>query len=167
MSSAIKAQRGRGIFAALGVLGTVLVLPAGVQAQASSGATGATTPAQAGAVEGALQQLAAPAGQSLAAPTQDSFRGSVVSGKATGTVMDLSLDDAIARGLRQNLGILLQESEQQGAKGLELQQLQALLPTVTGDASIEVQQVNLAAFGLKFPGLNPIIGPFQVVDFRA
>jgi len=166
MSSEIRAQRGWEIFAALGVLGTVLVLPARVQAQAG-GATGATTPAQAGAVEGALQQLAAPAGQSLAAPTQDSFRGSVLSGKATGTVMDLSLDDAIARGLRQNLGLLLQQSEQQGAKGQELQQLQALLPTVTGDASIEVQQVNLAAFGLKFPGLNPIIGPFQVVDFRA
>jgi len=48
-----------------------------------------------------------------------------------------------------------------------LQQLQALLPTVTGDASLEVQQINLAAFGLKFPGLRPIVGPFQVVDFRA
>ncbi len=30
-----------------------------------------------------------------------------------------------------------------------------------------MQQINLAAFGLTFPGLNPIIGPFQVVDFRA
>ena len=30
-----------------------------------------------------------------------------------------------------------------------------------------MEQVNLAAFGLKFPGLNPIIGPFQVEDFRA
>ena len=38
---------------------------------------------------------------------------------------------------------------------------------MTGQASIEVEQVNLAAYGLKFPGLNPIIGPFQVVDFRA
>ena len=27
--------------------------------------------------------------------------------------------------------------------------------------------MNLAAYGLKFPGLNPIIGPFQVEDFRA
>ena len=27
--------------------------------------------------------------------------------------------------------------------------------------------MNLAAYGLKFPGLNPIVGPFQVVDFRA
>jgi outer membrane protein TolC len=38
---------------------------------------------------------------------------------------------------------------------------------VTAAASIEVQQINLAAYGLKFPGLAPIIGPFQVVDFRA
>ena len=32
--------------------------------------------------------------------------------------------------------------------------------------TITVEQVNLAAFGFKFPGLNPIVGPFQVVDFR-
>ena len=38
---------------------------------------------------------------------------------------------------------------------------------MTGAASIEVEQVNLAAYGLKFPGVNPIVGPFQVVDFRA
>jgi outer membrane protein TolC len=117
--------------------------------------------------EGALQQLSGPGGQSPATPTQDSFKGSLVSGKATDTVLDLSLDDAIARGLRQNLGLILQTTAQQNAKGQQLEQLQALLPTVTGDASLEVEQVNLAAFGLKFPGLNPIIGPFQVVDFRA
>jgi outer membrane protein TolC len=166
MSSEITAQWARAILATVGLCGAFLASGTEARGQASS-APGATTPAQAQTVEGALQQLSAPAGQSLAAPTQDSFRGSVVMGKASGDVMDLSLDDAIARGLRQNLGILLQESEQQGAKGQELQQLQALLPTVTGDASIEVQQVSLAAFGLKFPGLNPIIGPFQVVDFRA
>jgi outer membrane protein TolC len=81
--------------------------------------------------------------------------------------MDLSLDDAIQRGLRQNLGIILQSSAQKNAGGQRLEELQALLPTVTGAASVEVQQINLAAFGLKFPGLNPIVGPFQVVDFRA
>jgi outer membrane protein TolC len=114
-----------------------------------------------------LQQLAAPAGQSTAGPTPDSFNGSLVTGKATGTVLDLALDDAVARGLRQNLGLILQTTAQQNAKGQEYEQLQSLLPTITGDASIEVEQINLAAFGLKFPGLNPIIGPFQVVDFRA
>jgi len=138
-----------------------------MQAQGSPNAPGATSVAQAGATEGALQQLSAPTGQSLGSPTGDSFRGSVVSGTATGGVLDLSLDDAVARGLRQNLGLILQSTVQQNAKGQELEQLQALLPTVTGDASIEVEQINLAAFGLKFPGLKPIVGPFQVEDFRA
>jgi outer membrane protein TolC len=165
MSSETTAHQLRFILPTLGLYGALLAGSTGLQAQSSG--TGATKPAEAGAVSGALQQLAAPVGQNLAAPTQDSFSGSVATGKATGGVMDLSLDNAITRGLRQNLGLLLQESQQQGAKGQELQQLQALLPTVTGDASIELQQINLAAFGLKFPGLKPIVGPFQVVDFRA
>ena len=134
---------------------------------AQEGSTGATTPAQAQATEGALQQLSAPAGVDVSAPTQGSFAGSLVEGTATGTVLDLSLDDAIARGLRQNLGAILQSTAQQSAQGQQMEQLQALLPTVTGDASIEAEQIDLAAFGLKFPGLNPIIGPFQVIDFRA
>jgi outer membrane protein TolC len=133
----------------------------------ASGAPGATTPAQGQQVGAALQQLSGPNGVSSAAPTQDSFKGSLVTGKASDGVVDLTLNDAIARGLRQNLGIILQTSAQQNAKGQQFEQLQALLPTVTGDASIEVEQVNLAAFGLKFPGLHPIVGPFQVVDFRA
>ncbi len=155
------------VLVATGLCSLLFVAFAGrAQAQASPNSPGATTPAQAQTIEGGLQQLSAPAGQSLSSPTQDSFKGSVVEGKATGEVLDLSLDDAIARGLRQNLGLILQTTAQQNAKGQELEQLQALLPTVTGDVSIEVEQINLAAFGLKFPGLNPIIGPFQVEDFR-
>jgi len=96
-----------------------------------------------------------------------SFHGSLVSGKATAEVLPLSLDEAIQRGLRNNLGLILQSSNEKNANGQRLQELQHLLPTVTGAASIEVEQVNLAAYGLKFPGVNPIVGPFQVVDFRA
>jgi outer membrane protein TolC len=147
----------------------VLLLAAGraLAQAAGSDSPGATTAAQAQATQSALQQLSSPAGQNPSAPTPDSFKGSLVVGKATGAVLDLSLDDAIARGLRQNLGLILQTTAQQNAKGQQLEQLQALLPTITGDASIEVEQIDLAAYGLKFPGLNPIIGPFQVIDFRA
>jgi outer membrane protein TolC len=95
--------------------------------------SGATTPAQAQATSRArCSSSQAPGGQNLAAPTQDSFKGSLVEGKATDGVLDLSLDDAIARGLRQNLGLILQTTAQQNAKGQQLEQLQALLPTVTG-----------------------------------
>jgi outer membrane protein TolC len=158
----------RSAFVVAALAGFLLLVAAdSAWAQGGPNAPGATTPAQARATESALQQLSGPGGQSQAAPTPDSFKGSLVTGKATDAVLDLSLNDAIARGLRQNLGLILQTTAQQNAKGQQLEQLQALLPTITGDASIEVEQVNLAAFGLKFPGLNPIIGPFQVVDFRA
>jgi len=129
--------------------------------------SGPSTPTDTSPVAGAQQNLYNAGGQNGAQPTQDSFHGSIVTGKATGDVMDLSLDDAVQRGLRQNLGLILQTSSVKSANGQRLEELQSLLPTVNANASVEVQQVNLAAFGLKFPGLNPIIGPFQVVDFRA
>ncbi len=99
--------------------------------------------------------------------SQSSYQGSLVTDKPTGSVMDLSLDEAIQHGLQHNLGIILQGSQQEAAAGARLQQLQALLPTVDAQAKIQVQQINLAAEGFKFPGINPIVGPFQVVDFRA
>jgi outer membrane protein TolC len=133
----------------------------------SQAPTGASTASQSSVVAGAQDQLYGASGQNGAQVTSDSYKGSLIDGVSTGTTIDLSLDEAIRRGLRQNLGLILQSSAQTNAKGQQLEQLQALLPTVTGSASIEVEQVNLAAYGLKFPGLKPIIGPFQVVDFRA
>ena len=130
-------------------------------------ATGPSSGPDTSAVAAAQQQLYTSSGQNGAQVSQDSFKGSIVEGKSTGNLMDLSLDDAIQRGLRNNLGIILQGASQRNANGQRLEELQALLPTVTGAVSINVQQINLAAYGLKFPGLNPIIGPFQVVDFRA
>ncbi len=109
-------------------------------------------------------------GGSTGAPggtSANDYKGSVVDGTATAGIMDLSLDDAIARGLRNNLGLILQSSTVKNASGARLQQLQNLLPTVTANANYTVQQINLAAYGLNFPGIKPIIGPFQVFDFRA
>ncbi|WP_242617744.1 TolC family protein [Edaphobacter modestus] len=169
----------RGTVAVLGL--TFLGLPAlAQQTQTASGnqtapsgnqprptQTGPSSGPESSAMAGAQQQLYTASGQNGAQVSQDSFKGSVVEGKSTGNLMDLSLDDAIQRGLRNNLGIILQGASQRNANGQRLEELQALLPTLTGAVSINVQQVNLAAYGLKFPGLNPIIGPFQVVDFRA
>lgn len=139
----------------------------------SSGAgrsnAGATSTGDVSSVLGAQQQLSQP-GPSVTPQTggaDNSYKGSIVRDKATSGILDLTLDDAIQRGLRNNLGLILQSSSEKSASGQRLQQLQYLLPTITGSASIEVEQINLAAYGLKFPGLNPIVGPFQVVDFRA
>ena len=166
--------------AMLAVLGTTLtcglVLPASLWGQAPGG-PGTTSNANSGLstsqVNQAQQQLnsgsvsGSGGGQTGSQVSSDSFKGSVVSGTATAGVMDLSLDEAIQRGLRTNLGVILQSSSVLNANGQRLEQLQALLPTVTGSASYSVEQVNLAAYGLKFPGLKPIIGPFQVEDAQA
>jgi outer membrane protein TolC len=155
-------------FAAL-ALGTVLILsvPASAQGPGSASTpTGATT-AAAGAISAGQNQLYNASGTNGATADQNAFKGSLISGTNTGTVLPLSLDEAIQRGLKQNLGVILQSSAVQSANGSRLEQLQQLLPTITGDAQIQVQQVDLASYGLKIPDFNPIIGPFQTIDFRA
>src|SRR5579862_279300 len=168
MSQSKTAPRARKPFFSLGICLLIIAGQANAGAQSAGPAqqkpvTGPQTPTNSSPVANAQQELYNASGQNGAQPTQDSFHGSIVAGKATGDVLDLPLDDAIQRGLRQNLGIILQSSSEKNANGQRLEELQALLPTVTADASIEVQQINLAAYGLKFPGFNPIVGPFQVV----
>ncbi|HVJ09332.1 MAG TPA: TolC family protein [Acidisarcina sp.] len=109
------------------------------------------------------------AAQSTAVPSQGStspFQGSVVEGQATAGVLSLSLDEAIQRGLRQNLGIILSGTSQQAAAGQRLQELQALLPTVNGSLKEAVMQTDLQAQGLRIPGFPAIVGPFGYTDLR-
>ncbi len=163
-----RAAGGAGVLIAAMAL-TLPVWGQGAAQERGGGGASSSSSGEVSSVLKAQQQLSQP-GPSVT-PQQSvgdsSYRGSIVRDKATAGVLDLTLDDAMQRGLKNNLGLVLQTANQKGAEGQRLQQLQALLPTVTGAASIEVEQVNLAAYGLKFPGLNPIIGPFQVVDFRA
>jgi outer membrane protein TolC len=102
-----------------------------------------------------------------AGPTTQSFQGSVAEGTANGQVMDLTLDDAIQRGLRTNLGIILSGTQTASAKGQRLTQLQNLLPSVDASLKESYQQVDLAAEGIRFPGFPTIIGPYGYVDLRA
>ncbi len=134
----------------------------------NNSASGASSSSNLGAVQQVQQQLSQPGPNITPGNTTDqSFRGSVIREKATGGELSLTLDQAIQKGLRYNLGVVLQSSDIKSANGQRLTELQQLLPTVTAGANITVEQVNLAAFGLRFPGISPIVGPFQVVDFRA
>jgi outer membrane protein TolC len=168
-------QRAKRPALCLGLSGLVLwagVAAHGQTAGATSGggnsASGASSSSNLGAVQQVQQQLSQPGPSITPGNAGDqSFRGSVIRDKATGGVIALTLDDAIQRGLRFNLGVVLRSSDVRNANGQRLQELQQLLPTVTAGANITVEQVNLAAYGLKFPGISPIVGPFQVVDFRA
>jgi outer membrane protein TolC len=96
----------------------------------------------------------------------NSYQGSVVDDKPTGDVLPLSLDDAIQRGLKHNLGLILTGQNQQSASGQRLRQLQGLLPAVDGTVKEALQQTDLQAEGLKIPGFPAVIGPYGYTDVR-
>ena len=102
-----------------------------------------------------------------ATPTAGSFQGSVPSGAASGQAIDLSLDDAIQRGLKTNLGLILSGTQTMSARGQRLSELQGLLPAVDFKAQESLMQVDLPAEGLRIPGFPKIIGPFGYTDVRA
>jgi outer membrane protein TolC len=102
-----------------------------------------------------------------AAPTAQSFQGSVTAGTATGETLDLTLDDAIQRGLRNNLGVILSGTQTAAARGQRLSDLQNLLPSVDGSIKENAAQVNLAAEGIRIPGFPSAVGPFGFTDIRA
>src|ERR1035441_9459330 len=81
--------------------------------------------------------------------------------------IDLSLDDAIERGLKNNLGVILNGTQTATARAQRLSQLQELLPSVDFSAKEAVMQTDLAAEGLRIPGFPTIIGPFGFTDLRA
>jgi outer membrane protein TolC len=102
---------------------------------------------------------------------QASFHGSVPTGVASPTAFALTLRDAIDRGLRTNLGLLLSGQASETARGERLRSLSALLPQVTGAVSENVQQVDLPSHGIDFqpPGFSipTVVGPFHYTDARA
>ena len=98
------------------------------------------------------------------------FAGSVPAKLVPG-VIPLSLQDAINRGLKQNLGLLLSHADIHTARGERWEQLSALLPHVTGDPYVAASKINIDELG--FAGLasalhlSPSLGPFSYFDARA
>ena len=87
--------------------------------------------------------------------------GSVPSGQATNEVLQLTLRDAITRALRYNLGTIESGENARIARGQRLIALSKLLPQVNAGLSEHVEQINLAEFGLKLPGVPAVIGPYS------
>ena len=85
-------------------------------------------------------------------------------------VLSLSLEDAINRGLKQNLGLLLSRTDVTSARGQRWEQLSALLPHVTAAPYGDASKINLTELGLtSFAGfkLPQSVGPFSYFDARA
>jgi outer membrane protein TolC len=105
-----------------------------------------------------------------AAQPSNPFAGSVPTGQATGTPLDLSLSDAFERALRYNLGAIEGRENTRAAHAARLRSLNPLLANVSGRVSDAVNQLNLQALGfhLSIPGVptSTVVGPFNVTDAR-
>jgi outer membrane protein TolC len=144
---------------------TLILLLAAACASAQSSAS---SPFQTSGGQAAPSQ----AGQPLVltqTPSPDSFNGSALIDKPVAGIVSLSILDAINRGLRHNLGLLLSQQQSDAARAQHRRTLSALLPNITGNASDGVNQINLAAFGIPLPpGLtSPVVGPFGLMDLHA
>lgn len=124
----------------------------------------------------ALLLVAAPAGAQTATtpmPPQGNYSGSVPTDVVPG-VLKLTLQEAMDRGLKQNLGILLSGQDVRTARGERWRELSALLPNLTTSSYVDGSQISLAEFGFsfKFPpslgfSIPSIVGPFAYYDSRA
>ena len=108
-----------------------------------------------------------PSAPTAAPQSSSSFQGSVTRGEVSPQPIDLTLDDAIQRGLKNNLGVILSATQTASARGQRMSQLQPLLPSVDASLTESLAEVDLAAEGLRVPGIPTVVGPFGYTDLRA
>src|ERR1700689_169132 len=85
------------------------------------------------------------------------FLGSAPEGKATADVLQIDFKDAIDRGLRNNLGLLLASDQTETARGERWKELSELLPNLSARVQEDAQTQSLAALG--FNKLLPLLSP--------
>jgi outer membrane protein TolC len=98
--------------------------------------------------------------QNLILPTSSAANplyGSVATAPVTATPIQLTLNDAVSRGLRHNLALLTQQQNQRIASGNTLSTFNALLPNLTAQAQTGTLSVDLASEGIK-PALLSQLG---------
>lgn len=109
---------------------------------------------------------------------QSPFLGSAPEGKATAEVLQIDFKEAIDRGLRNNLGLLLASDQTEAARGERWKELSELLPNLNARVQENVQNLSLTALGFdkllpffslggsasSFPRVTPA---FNYFDMRA
>jgi outer membrane protein TolC len=105
---------------------------------------------------------------SLGSGQASALTGSVPSGPASNEVLRLTLRNAITSALRYNLATTESAENARMARGQRLLALSKLLPQVSAGLSENVDQLNLATFGLQqIPGIPNIVGPFSYTSVEA
>ena len=70
------------------------------------------------------------------------------------------------QGLKYNLGLIESNVGTRTSRAERLRALSKLLPNINASFSQEIQQIDLQAMGISFPGVPTVVGPFGVQDAR-
>lgn len=121
-------------------------------------------------VSGLMAQSSTPTPSISLPGSQSPYTGSEPEGKAPPEVLQLGFQEAIERGLRNNLGLLLSSDQTITARGEKWKELSSLLPDLSAKIQEDAQTQSLTALGFKsnvFPFPVPrVIGPFNYFDAR-
>ena len=90
---------------------------------------------------------------SLAGQQQNPFLGSVPTGTLSDKPVELSLSDAINRGLHYNLGVIENQAGLRQAQAQRLRALSTMIPSVSALLRQNLNDLNTIAIGLKIPGI--------------
>ena len=108
-----------------------------------------------------------PSAQAIINRDTNPFSGSTPQGTATAETIEISVEDALDRGLKYNLGAYLSNQTSAEARAAQIRSLSNLLPHVSGSFGEELQRINLKAFGFKFAGFPSSVGPFGLTATSA
>jgi len=103
--------------------------------------------------------------QLLSAGNQSPFSGSVPSAKLTPGVLEIGVDEAIDRGLKFNLGIVLSGQTTAQARAARLKELSNLLPQLNGSLRESESKANLQAEGFNLGSAGAALGIGSSVRF--
>jgi outer membrane protein TolC len=106
-----------------------------------------------------------------ATQTLNPYLGSTPDSKVVEGELKLSLDEAVARGLRFNLGLIDSQQADAGVRAQRARALAALLPQISARAEQTYEQLSFKELGIKLPPqsglkLPPVSGGFGYSDAR-
>ena len=156
-------QRKTALFQSVTVLGLLAGLLASQRALGQNTSYGQQTPTVSSG------SSAGNAGPQIQLQNQSPFLGSVPEGKVTNTVLPLPFADAMDRGLRNNLGLLLSSDNTLAARGQKWKELSELLPHLNLSATQAATQIDFAALGFRtnLPGVPSVVGPIGIFQSGA
>jgi outer membrane protein TolC len=105
-------------------------------------------------------------GTSSSVTVQGSYTGSVPTGTATSGTLQITLADALERGLKQNLAAVTQSEQVLQAGAQRRIARSSLLPTVNTEISEEVERLNLRTQGVLSSSF-PLTAQLNFFDARA